>query len=138
MNAKWKTLGWFAIALLGAMTLTGVALARETPASVPQDEIWIAKKSWWGGGDTSLSGGAAVELTGMTMVMIPAGTTVRWTNLDNNHDVHIEDEAESVVAESPNLMMGEAWSYRFDQPGMYHFHCDRHEKRMEHVMIHVM
>ncbi len=54
---------------------------------------------------------------------IPAGASVNWTNLDTAaHTVTSDDGA----FDSGNVGTNESFSYRFDTPGTYAYHCNYH------------
>lgn len=56
-------------------------------------------------------------------VEVAAGTTVTWTNAeDNEHDVLFIDGTPG----SPLLAQGERWSTTFTQPGSYQYVCSLH------------
>lgn len=56
-------------------------------------------------------------------VQVAAGTTVTWTNNeDNEHDVIFIDGTPG----SPLLAQGEHWSTTFAEPGSYQYLCSQH------------
>jgi len=67
-----------------------------------------------------------VELT------IKAGSTVTWTNLD--------EEAHSVVSDAGLFRSGaldtnEHFTFQFDRPGTYHFTCSLHPRMVGTVIV---
>ena len=65
-------------------------------------------------------------------VTIPAGTTVTWTNRD--------DEAHTVVSatglfRSSALDTNESFSFRFDKPGTYHYACSIHPRMVGTIVV---
>jgi len=63
---------------------------------------------------------------------IKAGTTVTWSNKD--------DEPHSVVSDTGLFRSGardtdETFSFRFDQPGIYHFTCSIHPKMVGTIIV---
>lgn len=57
---------------------------------------------------------------------IAAGTTVTWTNQDDaQHDI-TPDEEGAGFARSQLLSKGESYSFTFDTPGTYTYHCTPH------------
>ena len=63
---------------------------------------------------------------------IKAGTTVTWTNKD--------DEPHSVVSDTGLFRSGardtdETFSFRFDRPGTYHFTCSIHPKMIGTIIV---
>lgn len=67
---------------------------------------------------------------------IPAGTTVRWVNMERrtSHDVYFPDEDIG----SPRLFPEESWERRFDEAGTYEYHCRPHENREMRGVIRVI
>jgi plastocyanin len=67
---------------------------------------------------------------------IPAGTTVRWVNMERrtSHDVYFPDEDLG----SERLFPEEHWERRFDNPGTYAYHCRPHESRDMRGVIRVI
>ncbi len=56
-------------------------------------------------------------------VTIVAGTTVTWTNGDDDpHTVVADDKSFA----SDGLGQGDTWSHTFLKPGTYHYHCSVH------------
>ncbi len=65
-------------------------------------------------------------------VTIKAGTTVTWSNKD--------DEPHSVVSDTGLFRSGardtdDTFSFRFDKPGTYHFTCSIHPKMIGTVIV---
>jgi plastocyanin len=65
-------------------------------------------------------------------VKIKAGTTVTWSNKD--------DEPHSVVSDTGLFRSGakdtdETFSFRFDKPGTYHFTCSIHPKMVGTIIV---
>ena len=54
---------------------------------------------------------------------IPAGTSVNWTNLDATPHTVTSDDG---TFDSGSLATHESFSYRFDTPGTYIYHCSDH------------
>jgi plastocyanin len=56
-------------------------------------------------------------------VVVPAGTTITWTNKDFvAHTVTSDDRS----FDSDLFSRGEAWSWTFDAPGVYGYYCLPH------------
>jgi plastocyanin len=65
-------------------------------------------------------------------LIIPAGTTVTWVNMDGEqHDV-IEL---NFAFESPLINSGESWSLTFGNPGTYSYVCDLHAQMSGTVTV---
>jgi plastocyanin len=65
-------------------------------------------------------------------VTIKAGTTVTWANMD--------DEPHSVVSDTRLFRSGavdtnEAFSFKFDKPGTYHFTCAIHPRMVGTIIV---
>lgn len=56
-------------------------------------------------------------------IRIPVGTTVIWTNRDN--EVHTVTSNSGLFDSGP-LGRDESWSYIFTEPGNYYYHCEEH------------
>ena len=59
-------------------------------------------------------------------VTIPVGTTVRWTNNGTTHTT----TSDTAVWDSGNLGTGGQFSFTFNTPGSYPYHCDIHPASM--------
>jgi plastocyanin len=69
---------------------------------------------------------------GPNTITVPAGTSVTWTNND--------DDAHSVVADnkafrSAPLDTGESYSFTFATPGAYAYHCGLHPQMHGKVVV---
>jgi plastocyanin len=59
-------------------------------------------------------------------LQVKLGTTVTWVNQDEIlHTVTLDDKAGGFDA--PLDGKGKQFSFRFTQPGVYRYYCDRHE-----------
>lgn len=56
-------------------------------------------------------------------IVIPAGTTVQWTNYDDVVHTATSDDA---AWNSGAIPPGRSWSATFEQPGTYSYHCGPH------------
>jgi plastocyanin len=63
---------------------------------------------------------------------VPAGTTVTWTNRDD--DTHTVTEANKRFA-SKVLDPGQSFSYTFSAPGTYSYHCAIHPHMTATVIV---
>jgi len=72
-------------------------------------------------------------------ITVPKGTTVTWTNLDSvNHQVISDAQgsiAEGAVFSSNFLPQGAGYSFRFDNPGTYPYHCSIHPSMKATVIV---
>ena len=84
------------------------------------------------GEEGSYGSGNTVVISGYSFnpqsLKIPVGTTVTWTNLDRvAHSVESgNSEVLAGVFGSGLLDYGESYSYTFNQPGTYTYHCGPH------------
>ncbi len=67
-----------------------------------------------------------------TSLEVAAGSTVTWTNKD--------DEPHSVVSDSGLFRSGaldtnETFSFRFDKPGTYHYACSIHPRMVGTIVV---
>jgi plastocyanin len=57
------------------------------------------------------------------VITVPAGTTVSWTNSDDDpHTVTADDKS----FDSKGLGNGDSWTHTFTKPGKYTYHCSAH------------
>jgi len=78
----------------------------------------------------------AVDISGFAFsqpdLQIAAGTTVTWTNQDSaNHTVTSDDGA----FDSGQLAQGDTYSWTFDTPGTYTYHCANHPNMTASVTV---
>lgn len=59
-------------------------------------------------------------------IKVKAGTTVTWTNQDSVKHNAAKDDGQSDGPDGPLLAKGESYSYTYDKPGTYTYHCDPH------------
>jgi plastocyanin len=65
-------------------------------------------------------------------VTIDAGSTVTWTNTGNaTHTVTSDDGA----FDSGNLASGDSYSFTFDTPGTYNYHCAIHPNMTGTIVV---
>lgn len=77
--------------------------------------------------DAAAGGEQAISIEGFAFgpadITVPVGTTVTWTNNDGPpHTVTADDGS----FESENLATGDTFSFTFDTPGTYTYHCAIH------------
>src|SRR5574340_88056 len=66
------------------------------------------------------------------------GTTVTWQNQDNiGHTIQSINDKGIIIPmfNSPVLKTGETFSYKFDNPGVYHYYCSIHPWRIGVVTV---
>lgn len=67
-----------------------------------------------------------------TMLTVPAGSTVTWSNLDQEPHTVVSD---SGVFRSGALDTSESFSFKFEKPGTYHFTCSIHPQMVGTVIV---
>ncbi len=108
----------------------------------------------WGGGTGGMGGGMMGDDMGgygpsdivianyaysPQEVTVSTGSTVTWMNMDNAmHTVsfgdHGDDHAGEPMDSGPMYHMG-SWSYTFNEPGVYEYHCDPHPYMTGKVIV---
>ncbi|MBC7512298.1 cupredoxin family copper-binding protein [Candidatus Saccharibacteria bacterium] len=63
---------------------------------------------------------------GPQAITVKAGTKVTWTNQDSVKHNAAKDDGQTDGPDGPLLAQGESYSYTFDKPGTYTYHCDPH------------
>ncbi len=67
-----------------------------------------------------------------TTLTVKAGTTVTWANQDEEpHTVY----SDTGLFRSSAIDTGEAFSFRFDTPGTYHFVCTIHPRMVGTIVV---
>src|ERR687889_1372407 len=94
-----------------------------------------------GGGQSQSGNGQQMGMTDVSIVdfafqpmviFVHRGDTVHWTNTGNSqHTVDSDTE----VFESDVLDPGQTYSYTFDQPGVFPYHCDIHPHMRGMVIV---
>lgn len=68
-------------------------------------------------------------------ITVKAGTTVTWTNKDSvRHDVTSDNESAD-APKSELLANGETYSFKFNKPGTYTYHCTPHPYMKATVIV---
>lgn len=66
------------------------------------------------------------------MVTVPVGTTVTWTNLDDDaHDIVADNKA----FHSAPLDSGDSYSFTFASAGTYGYHCGVHPRMVGKIVV---
>jgi plastocyanin len=107
-----------------AVTLEEATPANEEPT--PEDT----------GEEPAAPAEAAVSIAGFAFdspsLEVPAGTTVTWTNNDGaSHTVTADDGS----FDSGSIAGGGTYSFTFDTPGTYAYHCDFHQNMTATVIV---
>jgi plastocyanin len=108
------------LAVLAVLTATAaVAQAAATanaPAAAPAPGIVIARDFMF------------APLT----VTVTAGTTVTWTNHDDEPHTVVSDTG---LFRSGALDTNESFSFKFDKPGTYHYACSIHPRMVGTIVV---
>ena len=67
-----------------------------------------------------------------TSVTVKAGTTVKWTNKDDEPHTVVSDTGEF---KSGGMDTNESFSHKFDKPGTYHFTCSIHPRMVGVIVV---
>jgi plastocyanin len=67
-----------------------------------------------------------------TAVTIVAGSTVTWTNQDDEPHTAVSDTG---VFRSGAMDTGDVFSFKFDKPGTYHFTCSIHPRMVGTIVV---
>ena len=83
-------------------------------------------------------GGTPVAIRGYsfspTVLTVPAGTTVTWTNFDDAPHT-VTGTSGPVPLSSPQLTKGQSWSFTFTVPGTYGYYCAVHPTMTASVIV---
>lgn len=67
-----------------------------------------------------------------TSLTVKAGSTVTWTNKDDEPHTVVSD---SGLFRSSALDTNESFSFRFDKPGTYHYACSIHPRMIGTILV---
>lgn len=115
----------------------------ETPeAETPEAETATPEAETPEAGETPADGAEDVEIVmELSMFMppeitIPAGTTVVWVNNDSfEHNVTSGPEDDPTDLFDADVAAGESFSFTFEEPGTYPYHCDIHPGMVGTVIV---
>ncbi len=127
--ARWLwRLAVLGMAAFGGLAVTTWAPAEQSgpgPAAGQKTQLVVAAQA-----------GPQIEIVkhkfSLQTLTIPAGTTVTWLNRDD--DVHTVVSTTQAFR-SAGLETGEAYSYKFTKPGVYHFFCTLHPLMTGKVIV---
>lgn len=99
----------------------------------------IAVVAWLGAGSPSTAGApdpaTIVVKNFMFMPMsvtVQAGSTVTWSNQDQEPHTVVSDTG---LFRSSAIDTNESYSFKFDQPGTYHFMCSIHPQMVGTIVV---
>jgi plastocyanin len=67
-----------------------------------------------------------------TPLTVKAGSTVTWTNMDNEPHTVVSDTG---LFKSGGMDTNESFSFKFDKPGTYHFACSIHPRMVGTIVV---
>ncbi len=71
---------------------------------------------------------------GPSILTVPQGTVVTWTNKDTASHTVTEDNG-AAGPKSTTLKTGQTYSFKFDTPGTYAYHCTIHPSMNGKVIV---
>ncbi len=89
------------------------------------------------GGGSSSTNAVAIKNFQFTpkKIEVKAGTKVTWTNQDSAVHTVTSDEGAPTTFDSGNLAQGKTYSFTFDKPGTYQYHCEIHVSMKGTVVV---
>jgi plastocyanin len=67
-----------------------------------------------------------------TSLTVPAGSTVTWTNRDEEPHTVVSDIG---LFRSGAMDTNESFSFKFDKPGTYHYACSIHPRMVGTILV---
>lgn len=67
-------------------------------------------------------------------LVIKAGTTVKWVNMEKRQYHSVWFEAEG-FPEPDYIFPEESWERTFNKPGTYHYRCEPHEEMIGTIIV---
>jgi plastocyanin len=67
-----------------------------------------------------------------TPLTIKAGSTVTWTNMDDEPHTAVSDTG---LFKSGGIDTNETFSFKFDKPGTYHYTCSIHPRMVGTIIV---
>ena len=86
----------------------------------------------------AIADGATIEISAKdfmfspTTVTVKTGSTVTWTNLDDEPHTVFSDAG---LFRSSALDTKDSFSYKFDKPGTYHYLCTIHPRMVGTIVV---
>ena len=117
----------FAVPLVfAALLLLGAGCAKQTATFITSEEVYTG---------TYQSGEASVAIANFAfspaVLGVEKGTKVEWTNLDNvMHRVALDTGVGSL-----EMKKNDKWSFTFNTPGKYTYHCAIHPSMVGTIYV---
>lgn len=67
-------------------------------------------------------------------IIVPAGTTVTWTNQDSEEHT-VTNDAHTTGSFDEDLVFRNSFSYTFTERGIYNYHCHNHDEMRGTVIV---
>ena len=116
MKLRRSLLPYLSVLLLSALGVCGVNAAPAATAAPDSSTIVMAKDFMFG----------------PTSITVSAGSTVTWTNKDDEPHTVVSD---SGLFRSAALDTNESFSFRFDKPGTYRYACSIHPRMVGTIVV---
>ncbi len=131
---SWNLKRWHCIVLVAVVTLF-VVIAGCTSYSPPSTPPQTTQPQVTGTPTVTIQNFAFSPAT----ITVPRGTTVTWVNQDSASHTIFSDApgpgGQGSLFSSNSLANGEGYSYKFDNPGTYLYHCSVHPSMKATVIV---
>lgn len=116
-----------------ATDATGQSTQQSETANAPTPEAETTQ-------ETDQSNATSVTIANLSYspanITIKKGTTVTWTNNDSpEHDIMPDNGSSAAFEASELLAKGESYSFTFNEPGTYTYHCTPHPHMKGTVVV---
>jgi plastocyanin len=99
--------------------------------------LWLLAMLWFGASHAESPASTRITMKDFMFSPVPltvsAGTTVTWTNLDDEPHTAVSDTG---LFRSGAMDTNETFSFKFDKPGTYHFTCSIHPRMVGTIIVH--
>jgi len=132
----------FSLSFVLVLTLTGCGLKQNQPVVTPPAKNTNTNATT-NTNQTPLEGNVTISMRDLafdpTTATVKKGTIVTWENHDNaSHQVVADATPVTVYTNSlrTNVMApGQSWSFTFDEPGTYNYHCSLHPTMKGSIIV---
>jgi plastocyanin len=129
MRLTRRTLAGAAVAVMGGATAIWASGAFSGPAGAPAAAAQVGTSS------AAPSPQMIIERFAFTpnVLTVPVSTEVVWMNRDNTQHTVTSDD--NTAFASSLLKLGDTFSHRFDEPGIFPYHCSVHPTMTAKVVV---
>ena len=125
-----------AMLLVPVLLATSLSARSETPSATATAKTASAEAANTTAATTAAADATTISIREFmftpTSMTVPAGTTVRWKNLDGEpHTVRSIDSAFSSNALDEN----DSFAFKFDKPGTYRYVCSIHPQMVGTIIV---